>query len=233
MAQRLGRDRRAVADAAAQDDDVVGAPHRDLAAQQRDHAPTPRVSARATAARSWRGRSRPRARRRRDRGAARSARPSSALTIRATWSLLGAPVAADRALDLLRRVADARQRRAGRPPASPTPRACPTANAVLHVLAEVQLLERHRVGLVLGDQRLERRRGCRPDGAPRASSARGLDHAAVERDQAPAAARDDAVAGVRQAGVDAEDDHERVILRPRSDACPAAAYAVAYADALR
>jgi hypothetical protein len=37
---------------------------------------------------------------------------------------------------------------------------------------------------------------------------RGRDHAAVERDQAPVAARDDAVARAREPGVDPEDDHE-------------------------
>ena len=35
----------------------------------------------------------------------------------------------------------------------------------------------------------------------------GLDHPAVERDQAPAVVGDDAVAGVGDAGIDAEDDH--------------------------
>ena len=47
---------------------------------------------------------------------------------------------------------------------------------------------------------------------------RGVDDAAVERDQAPAALRDDAVAGRGQAGVDAEDDHCRGILRTAPDA---------------
>ena len=50
--------------------------------------------------------------------------------------------------------------------------------------------------------------------APGGRPARRLDHAAVERDQAPAALRDDAEAGVGDAGVDAEDDHAEVILRP-------------------
>src|SRR6185503_20966561 len=36
---------------------------------------------------------------------------------------------------------------------------------------------------------------------------RGFDDAAVEREQPPALLRDDAVAGVGHAGIDAEDDH--------------------------
>ena len=45
VAQRLRGDRRAVADAPAQDHDVIGAAHRDLAAQQRDHRARPRERA--------------------------------------------------------------------------------------------------------------------------------------------------------------------------------------------
>ncbi len=82
VAQRLCRDGRAVADAVAQDHDVVGAAYGHLSAQQRDHAPA-RASAldsgaqlawqiaTASASAAWSGR-----------GSCSSA--SSALTMRAT-----------------------------------------------------------------------------------------------------------------------------------------------------
>jgi hypothetical protein len=41
VAQRLGRHCGAVADAAAEDHDVIRAPHRDLSTQQRDHRRAP------------------------------------------------------------------------------------------------------------------------------------------------------------------------------------------------
>jgi len=46
----------------------------------------------------------------------------------------------------------------------------------------------------------------------------GRDDAAVERTETPAAPRDHAIAGVRDAGVDAEDHHPNVILRSAPDA---------------
>ena len=47
----------------------------------------------------------------------------------------------------------------------------------------------------------------------------GLYHAAVERGEFPPPARDDAVAGVGEAGINAENDHRHVILRWLPDAC--------------
>ncbi len=119
--------------------------------------------------------------------------------------LLGAPAATDRTLHLLRGVARAR-------------------NAVLagheqdhaagltngergaHVLAEIQLLERHRVGFVLAHQRIDSVVDLGQ--APlRRRLGTCADHAAVQRQQARAASLDDAVARVGQAGIYAEDDH--------------------------
>ena len=75
-----------------------------------------------------------------------------------------------------------------------------------HVLAEVQLLERHCVGSVRGEELLDRLMDIGQ--APLLGSAgRRLDHAAVERHKAALPARDDAIAGVGQAGIYAEDDH--------------------------
>src|ERR1700683_2475843 len=90
VAQRLRGHRGAVADAAAQDNHVVAAAHRDLAVDQRDHAPAPASSlargaqlawqmATASASAAWSGRG-------------SSASPSSVLTIRATWSLGARPL---------------------------------------------------------------------------------------------------------------------------------------------
>ena len=91
VAQRLGADREAVADARRRlDDDVVGAADRDVAGDQRDHRAPPPPRARRSG-RGWRGRSPPRARRRRGRASAAVARPSSAWTIRVTWSLSARP----------------------------------------------------------------------------------------------------------------------------------------------
>jgi len=76
-----------------------------------------------------------------------------------------------------------------------------------HVLAEVQLLERHRVRLVAGDQLVDLLVDVGQASLVRGAGMR-LDHAAVERGETtPAVPLHDAVAGVGQAGVDAEDDH--------------------------
>jgi len=62
------------------------------------------------------------------------------------------------------------------------------------------------VRLVLVDQSADRRVDLREPAL--GAELRGrLDHTAVEREQAPAAARDDAVARICQAGIYAEDDH--------------------------
>ena len=126
LAQRLGRHREPVADAAAGDDDVVGPPDGDLAA---------RAIMRATLARAPPARRclvRERAAHRRGVGVAdrdgervggvvgprqlleREQRLDHPLDL----VLGGAAGAADRALDLLRRVGPARDARAGRPPAA-------------------------------------------------------------------------------------------------------------------
>ena len=82
----------------------------------------------------------------------------------------------------------------------------PDGERRLHVLAEVELLQRDRIGLVRDDQRIEL--GVQLGEAPLAREfGGGLDHAAGEREQPPAAAFDDAVSGVREAGVDSEHDH--------------------------
>src|ERR1019366_859909 len=90
VAQRLAGDGQAVADIGAQHDHVVGAAHRHLAAQQRDHAPTRAralasgaqlawQTATASASAAWSGRG-------------SSARPSSTWTMRETWSFCARPL---------------------------------------------------------------------------------------------------------------------------------------------
>ena len=79
--------------------------------------------------------------------------------------LLRASAAAHRALDLLGGVAaqgkpalaGGEHRHAAR---------LPDGEGGAHVLAEVELLERKRVGVVLVEQLLDGARGCRPAGAP-------------------------------------------------------------------
>src|SRR4051812_8929406 len=83
-AQRLGRHGEPVADAAGEDDDVVGPPDGDLAAHQRDHAATSPTwltwqIATASASAAWSGRG-------------GSGSESSVWTIRPTWSLSARPV---------------------------------------------------------------------------------------------------------------------------------------------
>ena len=151
-------------------------------------------------------------------GRGSSASPSSASTIRATWSFSRAAAAADGALDLLGGVAGARHAAlAGREHHHAA--RLPDREGAARVLAEVELLERDRVGLVLGEQRLERRVDLGQAPLVRRRRARVSMTPPSSATQAPAAARDDAVAGVGEAGVDAEDDHGHVILRPAPDAC--------------
>jgi len=86
-------------------------------------------------------------------------------------------------------------------------------DSVLARLGEMQAemerrstLERDRVRLVRRDQLLDLRVDVGQ--APLAREVGGgLDHAAVERSEAPVATRHDAVAGVREAWIDAKDDH--------------------------
>ena len=138
--------------------------------------------------------------------------------------LVCAAAAAHRPLDLLRGVARARDgalaRREHRGAARLT-----DGERRTHVLTEVQLLERKRIGLVLVDQHLDGRVDIGQAPLLRRLGA-GADDAAVERDEAAVAARDDAVAGVGQPGIDAEDYHWTLILRLPPDAC------LAYAGAM-
>src|SRR5262249_7394184 len=89
LAQRLGRDREPVADAARRlDDDVVGAADRHVAGDERDHPASAAAAsgagvawqmATASASAAWSGRG-------------GSGSESSAWTIRATWPLSARPV---------------------------------------------------------------------------------------------------------------------------------------------
>ncbi len=75
-----------------------------------------------------------------------------------------------------------------------------------NVLAEVELLEGHRIWLVLLDQGRHGAVDARQ--APlRGQPRRGLHDTSVEGDEPPVAARNDAVAGVGEPRVDAENDH--------------------------
>ena len=90
-------------------------------------------------------------------------------------------------------------------PRPPPPRACSSSSSSPHA----------------GVDRGQARAGVR--------ARRGLDHAAVERDQPAALVRDHAVAGVGDAGVDAEDDHVHAgILRGGPDAFPGLARGFAW-----
>ena len=119
--------------------------------------------------------------------------------------LLRPPASADGGLDLLGRVAGARHAvLAG----GEHDHAAGLADGerAARVLAEVQLLERHRVGLVLAQEAIE---GFVDVGeaALLGEAGRGVDDAAVERHQAAIAVGDDAVARVGETGIYAEDDH--------------------------
>jgi hypothetical protein len=119
--------------------------------------------------------------------------------------LLRAARAADRALDLLGGVPRARHavlaggehhHAAG----------LPDGERRAYVLPEVELLEGHRIRLVLVDQGADSGVDVSQSsllGKPGA----GLDHASVERQQTPATPRDHAVAGVCQTRIYAENDH--------------------------
>jgi diguanylate cyclase (GGDEF)-like protein len=132
--------------------------------------------------------------------------------------LAGAAAAADGALDLLGRVVRARHAAlAGGHEDRPARLA--DGESCANVLTEIQSFEGDRIGLVLDEQV---RHPLVQDGqAPLGRHARArLDHAAVERGEPPGPAHDDAVTGVRQAGIDAEDHHPAGILRVGSDAFP-------------
>jgi hypothetical protein len=119
--------------------------------------------------------------------------------------LPGAARAADRLLDLLGRVRGTRYAPPSRgqhhDPARLTDR-----ERAARVGAEEQVLERDRVGLVADQQLVDLGEQRGEAALERHARARG-DHAAVERDEAHAAPRHHAVAGVREAGIDAEDGH--------------------------
>ena len=90
---------------------------------------------------------------------------------------------------------------------STTPRAWPTAKARAGVAAEVEVLDRERRRLVLADQVAHARVDIGEPALERLARAR-LDHAAVERGEPRPVREHHAVARVRGAGVDAEDDHQ-------------------------
>ena len=119
--------------------------------------------------------------------------------------LVGAPVAADGGLDLLGRVAGARHAAL---PGGQHHHAAGVADREggAHVLAEVELLQGDRVGLMLGQQRSIARVDVGQAallGTPARVSITPPS-SAVRR---PPLARHDAVAGAGQAGVYAEHDH--------------------------
>ena len=182
---------------------MVGAAHRDLAGEQGDHPRGPRQRRRERRAVHVADRDR-------ERvggvvGPGLCGEPEQRLHHPRDLLLAGAAVAADGALDLLGRVARARNAAL---PGGEHRHAARLADRErgAHVLAEVELLERHRVGLVLAQQRVHR---------PWMSASRRsvgvcadvLDDAPVERHETPGRAGDDAVAGRREPGIDAEHDH--------------------------
>ncbi len=182
---------------------MVGTTHRDLAAQQRDHALALRKRARQRRAVDVADRDRERvggvvlARLLLEREQRRD-HPRDLL-------LVGAPAAAYRALDLLRGVARTRQSALAGGEHHDAARVT-DGECRAHVLAEVQLLERDRIGLVRGDQLLDLVVDVRQSPLAR-QRGRRLDHTAVERHEPAVAASDHAVAGVGEPGIDAEDDH--------------------------
>ena len=119
--------------------------------------------------------------------------------------LLCTAAAADRPLDLLRGVARARKATLSGSEHD-DPARLSDGEGGTYVLPEIELLERHCIGLVLADQRLDSSVDIRQTPLLR-SVGRGLDDAAVERHEAPVATCDDAIARVCQARVYAEDDH--------------------------
>ena len=132
--------------------------------------------------------------------------------------LRGATAAAHGALDLLRRVVVARDPAlAGRDEHRPA--RLPDGERRADVLTEKQCLEGDGVGLV-GRKKVVHALVEHGETALRRHARARLDHAAVERREPPGAARDDAVAGVGEAGIYAEDHHPTGILRAGSDAFP-------------
>src|SRR5204863_8953019 len=114
-------------------------------------------------------------------------------------------IAADGALDLLGRVAGAGNAAlAGGEHRHAPP--LPDGEGGAGVLAEVQLLQRDGCRLVRVEQGSDLGMQLGQSALARGGGA-GLDHAAVEREQALSTPRDDAVARARKAWVDAKDDH--------------------------
>ena len=203
--QRLRRDREPVADASAQSTTTSSARadrHRRGPARspRRPQPRRPRRSgawltlqiATASASAAWS----------RD-GSVRE--PQHARTIRATCSLSARPLTANRRLDLLGRVGEARDGRAGRRRAPTTPRACPTANALRTLTPKYRSSIAIASGAVLLDQRAERERAVsqpRSIGSRRRSRSRRRQARRVAPPRA-----DHAVTGVRGTGVDSEHDH--------------------------
>ena len=178
------------------------------------------------AARGWRGRWRRRGRRRRGRAwAARGARAASGPSAApGPWP---PPAAADRALDLLRRVGGARDPRAGRRRSITTPRAWPTANADRALAPKYRSSSATQSTACSSISSLTRAwmAASRRSGAAPARRAMTPPSWASRR---PPRRSDHAVAGVRGAGIDAEDEHvktgfcvaDRTPPRVGSPSCP-------------
>lgn len=137
--------------------------------------------------------------------------------------LARATVTADRGLHLLRRVAGAWDTALSRSEHHRTT-AMADGECCGHVLAEVELLQGDRVRLVLDEQPINL--GVDVDQPPLLGRAgRGLDHAAIQRNEPPATTGDDAVAGAGQAGINAEDNHVQGFCAEVRTPAPTADYA--------
>ena len=199
----LRRDREPVADAAAVS--ITTSPGRRTATLPRTEAITPSAAlsgaplawqmATARASAAWSG-------------SGGSGSDSSAPTIRCTWALSALPEPHTACL-----TACGVYEKQGRPamPAASSTDAARLADRErgAHVLAEVELLDRHGSGAVLGDQVADPRCGCGP-GAARAARPRPVP-ITPPSSAASCCPResDHAIAGVGGAGIDAEDDHHR------------------------
>ena len=224
-AQRLRGDAEAVADARGLDDDVVGTPDRDRAADECDHAGIrrSRISSSSSSRLAQLGRDAAGGDGGRVRGAVevadrdregvgrvlgvrRHLEREQLLDHARDLVLVGAARAADGVLDLLGRVRDDVEPALAGGEHDDAAR-LPDGERARRVLAEVDVLHRDDLHEVLVEQ-LADAAVDRGEADLHGGFRAGRDDAAVEREQAPAAALDDAVAGVGGAGVDAEDDHQ-------------------------
>ena len=223
LAQRLGRHGQPVADPGGLDDDVIGAPDRDRAADECDHArarwsristsssgssgPIVRLCATAAACGApLRWQTAIASASAACSGCGDGRQRQQRLDHPRDLVLVRAAGAADGVLDLLRRVGDDVE--APLAGGEHDDAAClADGERARDVLAEVDVLHREDRHEVLVEQLAD----APVDGGQadlHRSFRAGRDDAAVEREQAPAATLDDTVAGVGGAGVDAEDDHQ-------------------------